>query len=1055
MPSRKNHGWLSRITVHLSLLFISLLCSFIVSAQQNQTTGKGSTEMRTITGKVSSGDSSIPGATVTVKGRQIATQTDADGRFSIQAPGNATLVITYVGYGTVEVKPGSRSFVYVPITPAVEQVNEVVVVGYGTQRKATLTGSVSQVSGSEIAISPSPNVGASLAGKLPGLIVNQNTGEPGHDDPSIYIRGISTVPTSAYPGGPIINTGPLIIIDGVERNNLTRLDPADIQSFSVLKDASAAIYGARAANGVILVTTKRGQKGKTVFDFNYNYGIQNVTKIPKMLDAATFATVYDEGDLYRQTALGQPYNPQTYIPTFTPAQIQKYKDGSDPVNYPNTDWVKAVLKSSYVQKVGVQASGGSETSRYLLSFSATTQDGDFKHVPDLYKQYNARIKLETDVAKNLTIGANISGIISDGHYSSETGDPSGGTAVNFVNILQANPTITAIYPNGDIGPGRLQQNPLLLDQEGFNNVSVGSLYSTFTASYKAPFVPGLKIDASYNYDLANTFTKQWRIPYYFYQYNVNTKNYDHLLSNAVGSASLQDTYSKSTTTLSNFKIYYERTFMNKHHVSALVGVEQQYNTNSFADAYRKNFVSTALPQINVGSTAPADQGTGGSESAGAYNNYFGRVDYDFESKYLVEFLFRDNGSQIFAQGKRYGFFPGVSGGWVLSEEKFMKDNVPFVNFLKVRATYGELGNDRIGQYQYLQSYSFANNYVFGTGDVPGISPNLVPNPNVTWEVSKKTDFGLEATLWKGLLGIDFTLFQEHRTNILVPPSFSVSNVYGFPGLPDENFGKVDNHGFELVLTHRQNFGDFSYSISGNISFAKSKIINMDETPHPEPWQDQTGHPVGSALYYKSVGIFRDQADLTKNANEATNAAKVGDQKFANLSGGKQITANDQFIFDESSLPEQVFGLTTNFRYKAFDLDLFFQGQSKVYNEDAAFSVLGGTDFANGMVARAANRWTLTNPNGTMPRADASNPGPSTLFLYDATFVRLKTAQIGFSLPKGVLSRTRVFSDVRFYVSGFNLLTWAKAIKYADPEMTGTSANYPPQRIINFGVDVKF
>ncbi|HTI89475.1 MAG TPA: TonB-dependent receptor [Puia sp.] len=987
-----------------------------------------------VTGKVMAGDSVIGGATVQVKGHKDAVQTGSDGRFSINAPKGATLVISFVGYASQEIAARAE-FVVVQLKQAAQLGNEVVVVGYGVQKKATLTGSVATVGGAEIAVSPSPNVGSSLAGKLPGLIVNQSTGEPGRDDPNILIRGMATLGNGA----------PLIIIDGVERSLITRLDPADIESISVLKDASAAIYGARAANGVILVTSKAGKKGKTVFNFNYNYGIQNVTKIPKMLDAVNFAQVYNEGLFYRQ---GRPTG--GFTPFYTDSVIQKFRDGSDPVNYPNTDWVKEVLKASHVSRLGLQASGGSDAVRYLLSFGTTGQDGNFKHNPDEYKQYNVRLKLDADVTKNLTVGANISGIFSNGTYSSVTG--TAGSSVTFINILQANPTLAAVYPNGLIAPGRLNQNPLLLDQQGFDKINNNSVYSTFTATYRVPFIPGLRADISYNYDFATKEERVWQIPAYFYSYNVNTGNYDKLLQNTA--IQLNDTLTRYSTQLTNARLTYDRNFAGKHHVTALLGAEQQYNTTSYTEAGRKNFVSTAVPQLNVGSTAGADQSVAGSASAGAYNNFFGRLNYEFASKYLAEFSFRDNGSQIFPVGKRYGFFPGGSVGWVMSEENFMH-NLPFVTYLKLRASHGELGNDRVLPYQYLQSYSFGSNYVFGQSDVPGIYPNTVPNANITWEVSKKTDFGLVTTLWNGLLGIDATYFLEHRSRILVQPNLSVSNIYGYPSLPSENIGRVNNHGFEMILTHRQTFKDWSYSISGNFTYARSKIIYMDEVPQPEPWQNQSGHPIGSQLVYKSAGIFKDQADLTKNANQAGSGTQVGDQKIANLSGGSAITANDQFRFDYSAIPMETFGLTTNFRYKSFDLVLFFYGQTKVYNYDQIYSTLGGTDFGNAMVARATNRWTVSNPNGSLPRSNAWDPGNTTLYLKDATFIRLKTAEIGYTLPRTLTAKTKTFSDVRFYMSGFNVLTWAKAIKYADPEISGNSTTYPPMRIINFGCTVKF
>ncbi|TKK67268.1 TonB-dependent receptor [Ilyomonas limi] len=1017
IPCAKNDVGYSSGSHHFLLLIILSFFSITVFAQQK------------VTGKVMSGDTAIAGATVTVKGTTIATVTDDNGSFSINAPTNATLVISYIGYANQEVKATNQNIGTIQLQHTTSQLGEVVVVGYGTQRKATLTGSVATVSGKEISKSPSPNVTSSMAGKLAGLTVNQRSGEPGRDDPSILIRGTGTFGDAS----------PLIIIDGVERSLLSRLNPEDIESVSVLKDASAAIYGARAANGVILITTKKGVKGRTSFNFAYNYALQSPTKTPDMLDAATFAGVYNEGDFYRQ---GRPAN---YTPFYSDSAIQKFRNGADPVLYPNTNWVKAVLKPhSGEQRASLQASGGSDNVRYLFSFESINQDGNYRNTPTKYRQYNVRVKVDADVTKSLTVGANVYAILGNKTY------PSVATNVNFINILQANPTIVSVYPNGLIGPGRLGENPLLLDQRGYDKIEDNPIYSTFTATYKVPFVQGLRVDASYNYDLSNQFEKLWSTPYYFYEYNVNTSQYDKKQGTGTSIASLTDTYRKWTTSLYNVRITYDKSF-NNHHITALLGNEQQKNTYKFASAYRKNFVSTSIPEINVGSSSPADKDNSGSASFGAYNNYFGRLNYDYLSKYLLEFVFRYDGSQIFPKGKRYGFFPGISGGWRISEEKFMKD-LTFIDQLKLRASYGELGNDRVGPYQYLQSYSFGNNYVFGTSDAPAIYPNTMPNPNITWEVSKKTDVGLEASLWKGLLGMELTLWKENRSNILAQPNLSVSNVFGFSGLPSENIGEVDNHGYELVLSHRNKAGKLTYDITGNVSYAKSKIIFMDEAPQPEPYQNLTGHPVGSALYYKADGIFHTQAELDKYPHGA--GAQVGDIRVLDLNGDGVIDSKDQFRFDYSSTPQVTFGLNTNFQYKRFDLNIFFQGQTKAYNYDNTTAVLGGTDFANAVTWRAADRWTVDNPGGSKPRADAWSPGATTFFLFDATFVRLKTLELGYSLPVNV-GKTKVFDNVRFYVSGFNLLTWSKEIKWSDPEISGDFTTYPPLRIINFGANVKF
>jgi len=645
----------------------------------------------------------------------------------------------------------------------------------------------------------------------------------------------------------------------------------------------------------------------------------------------------------------------------------------------------------------------------------------------------------------LNIGVNLSGTLDDKNYSTVPQN------VQFVDILQANPTITGIYPNGLIGPGRLGENSLLLDQRGYDNTSETPLYSTFTATLKIPHVTGLKIDASYNFDLDNTFEKRWNIPYYYYQYNTQTNNYDHVQGTGTGTTELQDTYRKYTTTLENVRISYGHNF-GPSHVAGMVGQEQQTNTFSVADAYRKNFLSESLPQINDGSPVATDQANGGTATLTARNNYFGRFNYDFKAKYLLEALFRYDGSPIFPPGHQYGFFPGASAGWRLSEEKFVKDNLPFVDQLKVRATYGEIGNDRVGTYSYLQTYNFGSNYVFGGVDAPGIYSGVLPNPNIRWEVSKKTDFGLESDLWNGLLGVDFTYYMENRSNILATPNLSVSQVLGFPALPPINIGKMDNHGFELSLSTRSKVGEITYSVTGNFNYNISKIIYQDETPPQEPYQGYTGHPFGAGAYYKADGIFHTKAELDAYPHDPN--TRVGDVKILDLNHDGKIDSKDQYTFDGSVIPKYTFGLNSDFAYKSFDLNIFFQGQAGVWNYDNTFASLGTSDFSNGAVARATNRWTISNPNGTMPRSDGYQPGASTFYLFNASFVRLKTVQLGYTLPNDIVSKLGL-NNLRLFVSGFNVLTWAPHITWADPELNGGYTTYPQQRIINFGVTAKF
>lgn len=988
----------------------------------------------------------LPGVNVVEKGTTNGVVTDIDGNFKINVPGNAVLIFSYIGYLAEEIPINNRSSLDVGLIRDITELSEVVVVGYGEQKKETMTGSVSNISGDEIVKSPSANVSSSLAGRLPGLTVGQRSGEPGRDDPAIFIRGTATFYSDdpEDPNDIARVNGPLVIIDGVPRDNMSRMNPEDIESISVLKDASAAIYGARAANGVILITTKTGSKGKPVFSFSYNHAFQKPTKILEMLDAATFAVVYNEGAWYRAG------RPDDWTPPYTDAALQRYRDGSDPVMYPNTNWVDEVLKPySSQQRINLSANGGNEAIRYFLSFGSTSQDGISKNDPTDYQQYNMRVKVDVSLTENLTVGTNVSAILNNKRFSSVATDEE--AWVNFKNIYQANPTLVARYPNGLIGPGRLGENPLLLNQRGYFTRDDAPIYSTFTATYKVPFVEGLKFEGSYNFDLNNRIEKRWRLPYYFHEYNTGTEEYERRMGTGVTAPELTEARRRWKTQLYNLRINYDKTF-GKHHVGLLLGTEQQKNTYDWIQAFRRNFVSTAIDQINAGSNDPEDKNSEGTEQISGYNNYFGRLNYDFEGKYLVEFLFRYDGSQIFPKDGRYGFFPGISAGWRLSEESFIRDNFKFINQLKIRGSYGEIGNDRVDAYQYLQTFTFEDNYYFGGGVFPGIRPQVLPNANITWEVSKKTDLGIEGVLWGGLLGFEYTWWRENRSNILAPRNASVSNVFGFPGLPDENIGKVKNRGFELVLTHKNTIGQLNYRISANTAFARNRITFMDEVPQEEPYKNRTGGPVGAGLFYQADGIFNTEEELASYPH--LDATQVGDIKIIDINGDGEINGDDQFRSKYTPIPEYVFGMNFDFQYKNFDLNLFFQGQTNAYNHDGEFAALGNAAYDNATLERGNNRWTVDNPNGTMPRADGNAPGNNTMWQFDATFVRLKTVELGYSLPKDFISKVGL-TDTRLYVSGFNMLTWAKEIKWADPEAQGGFLYYPQLRVINIGANIKF
>lgn len=374
--------------------------------------------------------------------------------------------------------------------------------------------------------------------------------------------------------------------------------------------------------------------------------------------------------------------------------------------------------------------------------------------------------------------------------------------------------------------------------------------------------------------------------------------------------------------------------------------------------------------------------------------------------------------------------------------------------MKLRATYGELGNNRIGSWQYLQSFSIGNNYVFGTSDAPGIYSSLLANPNVTWERAQKTDLGMEAQLWNNKLGIDFTYWTQIRNNILYPRALSIPSTFGFPTLPDENIGKVRSNGFELILSTRGDIGsEINYRLSGNVSYSTNKAKFLDEVPPAYAYQAQTGMPINTGLYYKSDGIFNTQDELNNYPHDPN--SQLGDIKIVDLNKDGKIDGNDRYRTKFTTVPKYVFGLNSDFHYKGFDLNIFLQGQAGVRNYDDRAAALGEQDFTNASVWRATDRWTVNNPNGTMPRATAYQPGNTDFFLLDGSFVRLKTVELGYNLSESILQKTRVLTGCRIYVSAFNLATWAKEIKWTDPEFNGGYFNYPPSRVINFGASIKF
>ncbi|WP_051697563.1 TonB-dependent receptor [Prevotella sp. 10(H)] len=970
------------------------------------------------------------GVNIAQKGTTTGTMSDPNGKFSLNVSKGATVVISYVGFISQEFVVEKDMDLSIVLVEDIKDLDEVIVVGYGTQRKGLVTGSISLTKGEDIVKSPAQNLGQSLQGRISGVIMNVRSGEPGADGASITIRGKSTTG----------NTDPLILIDGIANRsgNWDRINPNDIESVTVLKDASAAIYGSRSANGVILITTKRGKTGKPTIDYSYNIGIQKPTRLPEMADAATFAKVVNEIDIYNG---GKE--------AYTPEQIELFRNGSDPLHYPNTDWVKETLrKSSTQQSHNLSIRGGSENIKYFIGGGYSDQDAIYKNSSTYNRTYNVRSNIDAKINKHLTVSVDLAGRIEEQHY------PGYNTGSFFWIMLRAFPTTLARYPNGLPASGMTDGNPVTVqtDETGYRDYKKSVFNSTFSAKLDLSWLtPGLTADAYMAYDKEGLEKKEWYTPFYYYVWDEATDTYNKTKNSTRSAASLRQDYIPRSTLTLNAKIMYNRTFNAVHGIDVMLGYEQSEHKGNDFWASRSNYLATAIDQMYAGSSNKQHFDNGGSAFEQARRSYFGRVAYDYAGKYMAQFNFREDGSYIFPAGNRWGFFPGVSVGWRISEENFIKDNLKWMDNLKLKASYGKQGNDNVGAFQYLLKYTSGNNYVFGGTDVQGVYQEGFPNKNITWEVADTYNAGVEGNFWNGLLGFEFEVFKTKRSNILRRRNASIPEYTGLINLPDENIGKVQNKGVELQLNHRSRIGKVNFNASGNFLYARNKVIYMDETPWGEGYDylKEEGQPLGAGLYYQAIGIFRDQAQI--DATPHVEGTKPGDLILRDVDNNGEINEFDRVRYDLTSYPEIIFGLTLGADWKDFDISVLLQGQARA--KQMVYSTVSKS--GNFLMDSAEDRWAPDNPNGSKPRADGiHNNYGSDFFLKDASFLRLKNIEVGYTLPKKWFKKLSV-SNCRIYLSAYNLFTIDK-IKVMDPESTDSRAMYYPQlKIFNTGVNITF
>lgn len=1003
----------------------------------------------------------LPGVSIVLKGTQRGTTSNAKGEFALTVPDqNSVLTFSFVGYMPQEIAVGNRTNFKVQMAPENKVLDEVVVVGYGTQKKSTLTGSVASVKGSEIAETPVANASGTLAGRVAGVSMRPNGGQPGADSPVIRIRGIGTTG----------NANPLVVVDGIIRNNINQIDPSTIETISVLKDAAAvAPYGLGGANGVILITTKKGKMGAPTLSVNSYYGTQTPTYYPELLSAQDYMRLKNEAYSNDNPTKNQFPYAQDLVDNY----IQR--NAEDPDKYPISDTKTLVNMYAPMQSYNIQLSGGSDRIKYYTGLGILQQKGMFD--PVSYTRYNYNINLEAQATKTTTVTLSLMGAIEN------TKDVD--AATNTIRLFRSNfkfiPIQSLYYSNGFWGEFA-GNSPIGILKAGYDRQTRNTLLTTIGLEQKLPFIPGLSVKGTFSYDPNQLTGKGWHTPFYFYSQNTNVTPYAYKqeISTAEGGSPtytyLSQTYQKSQTFTYQGYLNYQRSF-GKHDVTGLVVAEARNNTFETFTARRNNFAIN-VDELSLGSSDKTDFDNSGTSSTGSQIGYVYRVGYAYAGKYLFEASGRYDGHYYFAPGKRYGYFPAFSVGWVLSEENFIKNNFRAVDYLKLRGSWGKSGNLAGSAFQYQAGYNlYGNSYAFGAGSfVQGSYQPNEANPNITWEVANKTDIGLEATLWGGLLTLEADYFYEKRTGMLLPPAISVPVEYGL-GLADENAGIMSNRGFELSLgTNHQFENGLKLGLNGNVSYAKNRMIQVFETAATfnNPNRRRTDRPFGTPFGYKALGIFSTADDTNSDGiiNEV-DGYKVkqfgvlhpGDIRYADLSGpdgtpdGK-IDANDQIAIGNSTTPFLTYGLTSNVGWKGLDLSLFFQGSALASLDIRQFQTIPfNNNNSNSSYEYYNNRWTPATQDARYPRATqapyANNTQQADFWMTSTAHLRLKTATLGYTVPKVVSQKIRV-QNIRLYLSGQNLLTFSK-LKFMDPEVgyTDRETAYPNQKVFTAGLNLTF
>ncbi len=990
------------------------------------------------------------GVTVTLVGTETRAITDADGMFRINVPAKSgtTLEFNYIGFASKQVKVNGSRLLNVMLEEETNEFTEVVVTGYTSQKKASIIGAIETIRPSELQFGSTRTLSNNLAGKLSGVIGIQRSGEPGYDDSNFWIRGISTFSGS---------NNPLILIDGVERD-LNNVDVAEIESFSVLKDASAsAMYGVRGANGVIVITTKRGKLGAPQVSFHVEHSINQPTKLPEFLNAPDYMTLLN--GLAQQDGVALP---------FTQQQIDRTRSGYDPDLYPDVNWIDAITKDySYATRANLDISGGSDFLRYSIVTSYFKETGLLEQDKSLVfdnatnnQQYNLRTNIDMDVTKTTMLRVNIGGYLNRFKKQRCNTDDAFGEAFRTLPFVHP-----ARYSDGAIPVISHRANPWrTVTQQGYDFITSSKIQTLFSVEQDlGMIIPGLKAKGLFSFDRWNSSSRSRTAkPATVFPATGRDEEGNLIYSQfEAGDESLGDAQDNK---YGNTRVYFETDLMYSHRfgktdVDAMVLYNQQaYDDGSIQD-YRKQGIA-------------------------------GRLSATYDNRYVAEFNFGYNGSENFAKGKRFGFFPSVAVGWLLSEEPFMEKLKPIFHKIKFRASIGQAGDDNIGgrRFAYLGTLQTdADGYIWGTNgqrnynhdkkeDGPkGISEGEIGVDNLTWEAVTKKNLGIELGLWN-MLDLNFDIFSEKRKNIFMQRSIIPSNT-GFVKAPWANFGQVSNHGLEVTLNfHKQWNKDLFTSAYGNFTYAKNRVDEKDEPDALKgTHRSATGRSMNElwGLVAERLFTYDDfNADGTLKegipTQEGVGAAVLhpGDIKYIDVDGDGTITEADEGYIGGTKDPRIVYGFGGVISYKNVDFNFFFQGTGDMYrvigNGDRPFFLPGGgtTTEGNAYSYNLEDRWTETNQNpyAFWPRLtygpNVNNYRSSTWWKKDMSFLRCKTIEVGYTFPKTWLQNFYVKS-CRVFVSGNNLFCLS-SFKLWDPELgTDDGLKYPMNRSVMFGIDINF